>query len=351
MAILKISKKYSNFSKNPLFLIIALSLIIIVILVIHNNFINSQRKNIIEKFQNITTNFVCSSIATIPLGITTIPGLAFGQNCAEITSITIPDSVEIISPSAFTNLINLKTVIINSTSRLNTIGSSAFSGCTKLETITIPNSVTTIGDTVFNLCSSLQSITIPKSIISIGANAFAKCTNLKTIIFEKNSDLNQIINNTFEGSNNITTVYNLPHIEFKKVFQNSSKITFVEGYPPGFVPTLGQPQGPAQAPAPGYPQGPAPAQAPGYQQGPAPGYPQGPAQAPGYQQGPAPAQAPGYQQGPAPGYQQGPAPAVGYQQPQAPAQAPAPGYQQPQAPAPGYQQLQAQAPATGYPQR
>ena len=41
------------------------------------------------------------------------------------------------------------------------ISSSAFSGCSGLTSVTIPNSVTSIGDNAFSGCSSLTSVTIP----------------------------------------------------------------------------------------------------------------------------------------------------------------------------------------------
>ncbi|MGN1320712.1 MAG: leucine-rich repeat protein, partial [Acutalibacteraceae bacterium] len=46
------------------------------------------------------------------------------------------------------------------------IGDSAFSGCSSLTSITIPNSVTSIGSFAFEDCSSLTSITIPDSVTS-----------------------------------------------------------------------------------------------------------------------------------------------------------------------------------------
>jgi len=48
------------------------------------------------------------------------------------------------------------------------IGRSAFSGCDRLTSVTIPSSVTSIGGSAFAFCSGLKSITIPSSVTSIG---------------------------------------------------------------------------------------------------------------------------------------------------------------------------------------
>ena len=58
----------------------------------------------------------------------------------------------------------------------------AFSDCTGLTSITIPNSVTSIGYGAFSGCTSLTSITIPNSVTSIGYGAFLGCTSLTSII-------------------------------------------------------------------------------------------------------------------------------------------------------------------------
>ncbi len=62
------------------------------------------------------------------------------------------------------------------------ISSLAFSHCTSLTSITIPNSVTTIGDSAFYNCTSLTSVTIPDGVTSIGWNAFSDCTSLTSVI-------------------------------------------------------------------------------------------------------------------------------------------------------------------------
>ena len=62
-----------------------------------------------------------------------------------------------------------------STYSVTSIGNSAFSYCTGLTDITIPNSVSSIGSSAFNGCNGLTEITIPNSVTSIGSSAFSGC--------------------------------------------------------------------------------------------------------------------------------------------------------------------------------
>ena len=67
------------------------------------------------------------------------------------------------------------------------IGDYAFSDCSGLTSVTIPNSVTNIGDSAFEWCSGLTSITIPDSVTNIGGHAFSNCSGLTIIDVTENN--------------------------------------------------------------------------------------------------------------------------------------------------------------------
>ena len=86
-----------------------------------------------------------------------------------------------------------KVVIDNYVSR---IGSFAFYGFGKIETVEIGDSVMTIGTSAFNCCTSLKSVRIPDTVHSIGQNTFSGCCALEEVVISNN--LTEIMNSTFE---------------------------------------------------------------------------------------------------------------------------------------------------------
>jgi len=104
--------------------------------------------------------------------LTSIDSSAF-TNCANLTSVIIPDSVTDIGSGAFSSCTNLTKITLPVNSGFTTIEAGTFSRCGKLTGVTIPNTVTSIELQAFAPgCNSLTSIIIPDSVKSIGAYAF-----------------------------------------------------------------------------------------------------------------------------------------------------------------------------------
>ena len=67
------------------------------------------------------------------------------------------------------------------TYRVSSIADYAFYGCSRLSSVTIPNTVEYVGKLSFFGCRSLRSITLPNSVKQIGYEAFSKCESLISI--------------------------------------------------------------------------------------------------------------------------------------------------------------------------
>ena len=128
-------------------------------------------------------NTSASGSLTIPASYNGKPVTGIGDSafswCTSLTNVTIPDSVTSIGYLAFNNCQKLTSFTIPNS--VTSIGNRAFFSCTSLTSITISDSVTTIEDSAFSCCTSLTSITIPDSVTSIGDNAFNTCESLTSI--------------------------------------------------------------------------------------------------------------------------------------------------------------------------
>jgi hypothetical protein len=64
---------------------------------------------------------------------------------------------------------------------VNKICEHAFFECTKIETITLPESLEVLEDYALNGCESIINITIPERVTTIGEYCFANCSSLETL--------------------------------------------------------------------------------------------------------------------------------------------------------------------------
>ena len=117
-------------------------------------------------------------------------------------SFTVPNSVTSIGDYAFYNCTSLTNVSIPNS--VTSIGNSAFWDCGSLTSVTIPNSVTSIGYCAFAYCTSLTNVTIPNSVTSVGESAFRSCTRLSSVTIP--NSVTNIGNGTFSGCWSLATV-------------------------------------------------------------------------------------------------------------------------------------------------
>ena len=113
---------------------------------------------------------------TVPDGVMRIEGFT---GCTRLTSVTIPDTVSSIAGGAFEGCTGLTSVVIPN--GMSKIENDTFFGCAGLKSVTIPNSVTDIGDLAFQGCSGLTNVTIPESVTAIGKYPFVGCTALTNL--------------------------------------------------------------------------------------------------------------------------------------------------------------------------
>ena len=147
------------------------------------------------------TFYNCQSLSNIDISNSLISiGMDAFAHCKNLKNIKIPDSVTTIELGAFNDTLwynnqpdgllyagkvlylykgempeNTKITLKNDTSG---IADNAFSYCTNLTNIKIPDSVTIIGAWAFFSCPNLTAIEIPSSVIGIGVYALLGCGNL-----------------------------------------------------------------------------------------------------------------------------------------------------------------------------
>lgn len=118
-----------------------------------------------------------------------------------LTSVNIPDNVETIEESAFSQARQLQEVHLPDS--LTSLGRYAFSSCSSLRTIKIPTKLKEIPWYTFDGCKSLQSVELHDSITGFGDYAFRNC-NLREITLPKSTTW--VGGYAFNGNSNLSKV-------------------------------------------------------------------------------------------------------------------------------------------------
>lgn len=166
----------------------------------------------------------------LPEGVVSIGNNAFGC-CQKLVNITVPDSMEEIGCGVFQlcdsliynesdgasylgneNNPYVLLVSVNSYSFLHcsindnckVICESAFAGCSRMESIVIPESVKSIGYEAFRSCDMLKSVTIGNGVTYIDGYAFDGCAALTDVTI--GSSLTGIGKRVFSGCEMLQTL-------------------------------------------------------------------------------------------------------------------------------------------------
>lgn len=113
-------------------------------------------------------------------GLTTIPESAF-SGCTILTSIVLPTTVTSLGESAFASTTMLKSIVIPNGVKTIPYGCFSNSG---LSSITLPEGLELIGERAFYRCAQLKTITLPASVNVVGHYAFYRDNQAANIVFE-----------------------------------------------------------------------------------------------------------------------------------------------------------------------
>ncbi len=149
----------------------------------------------------------CSNLESInlPDGITRIDQWTFDA-CPALKDITLPSNLKYIDSFAFKECKSLQTIEIPESCTV--IDEAAFWGCTGLTEVTLHEGLTEIGNNVFRGCTGLTGISFPDSLEKLGTWVFSSCTELSEVVL--NQGLKEIGTEIFEGCEKLTGTMVLP---------------------------------------------------------------------------------------------------------------------------------------------
>ena len=152
------------------------------------------------------------SKVTFEEGITEISQCLFA-GCTGLEEIIIPDTVTRIERKAFSDCINLQKILLSE--NLTEVGDSAFRQCTKLESIVIPDGVVNIGKYAFINDTCMTKLVLSKGLVEIGTEAFGNCTALTSVEIPKSLQKTHTYLDYYSGSGPFNGCEKLNNITFE----------------------------------------------------------------------------------------------------------------------------------------
>ena len=124
------------------------------------------------------------------------------SGCSRLTSLTLPASITRIGDDAFCCCSGLTSLTLPA--GITEIGYGAFWGCSGLTSLNLPAGITEIGGGAFGFCSGLTSINLPAGITSIGEYAFYGCSGLTSVTLP--AGITEIGECAFYGCSGLTSL-------------------------------------------------------------------------------------------------------------------------------------------------
>lgn len=124
--------------------------------------------------------------AMLPAGATAVARSMF-YCCENLTSVSLPATVERIDDFAFFGCTSLTRLDLRGCTALREIGASAFEGCTALSDVLLPAGLSSLGEAAFRNCTALGMVWFgkPSALESIGGHAFMNCEALASLTIPK----------------------------------------------------------------------------------------------------------------------------------------------------------------------
>jgi hypothetical protein len=172
---------------------------------VHKDSIYENRKNsLVRKPDN--TLVLGTYLSDIDSSITALGERAF-SGCSKMTSVTIPSTIKRLPTCVFENCTGLSEV--NLPVGLQRMEAQCFYGCTNLSTIEIPNTVQFLGSGALG-STSLVHVTLPASVNSCQVNPFLLCKKLETVTIRNEGDFMPMHTDgqypMFAGCDNLKTI-------------------------------------------------------------------------------------------------------------------------------------------------
>lgn len=162
-----------------------------------------ERKEVFvsAKDNTISGDIIVPSTVEIDGTTYTVTTLGGFNGCSKLNSIVIPETVTTIYAQAFyeSGITSIKL-----SENLAYIEMMTFYGCKNLQSITIPSSVAYINSRAFAGCKSLTSVTIPENVTALGSHIFMDCDNLESVSLP--SKIKLISMYTFSGCKSLTEI-------------------------------------------------------------------------------------------------------------------------------------------------